>query len=285
MNMKNYNMLFLKITLTSTFIFPVLLVAQNLLVTGDGETNFDRLEDWGKTSAQIAMDTSPYSGKSCFKMTSQWGSACGSEFIPVYPDKKYKISGWFKRSIDGGKMSLYLGLISFDLNKELIASKYVNTVTASETELAAPCKAEDIVIHVKDASKWKIKTKYNFIAFATDNSGTYKDLPNSNISPVISAKKQDNTWIITLSEPCGKAYPENTPVRLHHEGSNYTMSPVAPVFNAYDWEKYSTEINDIAKSGTPGNQFCPGTKYIKVAIIVTGKGITYFDNFSFEEIK
>ncbi|KKR04691.1 MAG: hypothetical protein UT30_C0004G0004 [Candidatus Uhrbacteria bacterium GW2011_GWF2_39_13] len=276
---------YLKIILVGIFIFPVLLGAQNLLMTGDGEANFDKLENWGKTSAQIAIDSSPYSGKSCFKMTSQWGSACGSEFIPVYPDKKYKISGWFKRSVDGGKMSLYLGLISFDLNKVLIASKYVNTVAASETELAVPCKAGDIVIQVKDASKWKIKTKYNFIAFATDNSGTYRDLPNSNITPVISAEKQDNSWKITLSEPCGKAYPENTPVRLHHDGSNYTMSAVAPSFTAYDWEKYSTEINAIAKSGTPGNQFCPGTKYVKVAILATGRGITYFDNFSFEEVK
>lgn len=271
-------MSYLKSCLLMVFIFPLALNGQNLLKNGDAET---ALCNWNGLSVQVVTE-SPHSGKNCFKTIST--NVETSEFIPVDTAKKYKLSGWFK-SADDKKTNLYLGLIPFDADKKQIEVASVNVVEDSATELAEACAPGDTAIKVKDASK-AIKNAYHHIAFATDNSGAYKDLPNSNISGIIvKVEKKDSLWEITLDKPCGKTYSANTPIRLQKDAGTYMYPVYSGAFQSSEWQELSGEVNGEAKSSAPSNQFWPRTKYVKVLILALGGGMLYFDDVNFEEVK
>jgi hypothetical protein len=257
----------------------MVLGAQNLVKNGDAEANLD---NWDKSQIQVITENA-HAGKGCFKTLLM--TVTSTELIPVDTAKTYKISGWFK-SADDKKTNLYLGLMPLDANKTQIQCAFANVVTGSEAELAEACKAEDKVIKVKDASKWSIKDKYNHVAFESDNSGAFKDLPNSKISgSIIKAEKKDNLWEVTLEKPCGKAYPANTPVRIQRDGGTYMYPVMTANFQSQEWKEFTAQVKGLAKSGVPGNQFWPGTKYVKIIILPLNGGMLYFDDVKFEEVK
>ena len=65
----------------------------------------------------------------------------GSEWIPVDPNKRYTLSGWFK-SVGKEPSNLYFGYICFDADKKLIAPEQVGIVGDTETTLYEDCKKE-----------------------------------------------------------------------------------------------------------------------------------------------
>ncbi|NCU32444.1 MAG: hypothetical protein EOM23_05835 [Candidatus Moranbacteria bacterium] len=246
---------------------------------GDAEAD---IANWTKGQVQVTAEN-PHSGKNCFKTLST--SIVSSELIPVDTTKTYKISGWFK-SADDKKTNLYLGLMPLDADKKHIQCVFVNALPGSETELAEPCKAEDTVLKVKDASKWVIKNKYNHVAFETDNSGAFKDLPNSKItSSIVKVEQNGTVWDLTLEKPCGKAYPANTPVRIQRDGATYMYPVVNANFQSPEWKEITGQVKGLGKSGTSGLQFWPGTKYVKVIILALNGGMFYFDDVKFEEVE
>ena len=274
----NFRMKF-KSFIFAASVFPIVLNAQNLLKNGDAESELD---NWTKGQVQ-ALTENPHSGKSCFKTLSS--SIASSELIPVDTTKTYKISGCFK-SADDKKTNLYLGLMPLDADKKHIQCFFVNASAGSESELAEPCKAEDSVLKVKDASKWTVKDKYNRVAFETDNSGAYKDLPNSKISSsIVKVEQKGTAWEVTLEKPCGKAYPANCPVRIQRDGATFMYPVVNLNFQSPEWKEFSGQVKGLAKSGTSGLQFWPGTKYVKVIILALNGGMFYFDDVKFEEVK
>lgn len=260
-------------------VFPIALNAQNLIKNGDAEAD---ISNWNKSQVQVITE-SPHSGKNCFKTLTQ--NIESAEAIPVDTAKTYKISGWFK-SADDKKTNLYFGLMPLDADKKQIQVSFVNVLAGSEAELAEPCKAEDTILKVKDASKWIIKDKYNRVAFEADNSGAFKDLPNSKItSSIVKVEQKGNLWEVTLEKPCGKAYPANTPVRIQRDGGTYMYPVLSMNFQSPDWKEFTAQVKGLAKSGGPAAQFWPGTKFVKIIILPLNGGMFYFDDLKFEEVK
>lgn len=260
-------------------ILPMILNAENLVKNGDAEAG---LSNWSKGAVQITSKN-PHSGNYGFKTLGS--TIISSESIPVDASKTYKISGWFK-SFDDIKTNLYLGLIPLDANQKQIQCVHVNALSGTETELAEPCKPEDTVLKLKDASKWAIKDKYNAVAFETDNSGTLNDLPNSKITSSITKVEQKGTvWEVSLAKPCGKAYPANTPVRIQRYGETYMYSFYKANFQSPEWMEVSALVKGMSKSGLSGTQFWSGTKYVKILIMLSDDGILYFDDIKLEEVE
>ena len=192
---------------------PFVLGAQNLIKNGDAESD---LENWDPAKVQVVTEN-PHSGKSCFKTNTV--SVIGTAVIPVDGTKTYKYSGWF-RNADDKKPTLYFGLSPMTADKKEIKALQVCVMPGTETALAAPCKPEDTIIKIKDGSKWNIKDKYSHIGFNADNSGEYKDLPNTNVAApvIVKVEKKDNLWEVTLEQACGMTYAADINVRIHRDG-------------------------------------------------------------------
>jgi len=270
-------MTYLKSLVLTACVCPIMLNAQNFLTNGDAESDLD-----GWTVGQVELVTeNPHDGKNCFKTITQ---AYNLELIPIDVTKTYKISGWFK-SADDKKTNLYLGIVPYDADKKQIQYAFVGVIPGSEAELAEACKAEDTVLKVKDASKWVINNKINQVAFGTDNSGAYKDLPNSKLSPVVAkAEKKGNCWEVTLTKPCGLAYPANTTIRLQTAGG-WQYPLIATKFQSPEWKELSGLIKGVSTSGAHHTQFWPGTKYVHILVFALEGGMLYFDDLKFEAVK
>ena len=266
-----------KALLLTAAMVPFVMSAQNLVVNGDAETG---LGNWTPGQIQVVAEN-PHSGKSCFKSKST--HIFGSAVIPVDGTKAYKYSGWFK-SADDKTPTVFLALLPLDANKLQINPFEVNPAAGTETELAEACKAEDTVVKVKDASGWKLAGNIDVIAFnAMDD---YKDLPNRNISPVATKSESKNgVWELTLDKPCGKAYPAGTKIRQHKNDSTYMYPATIGKFQSKDWAELTGEIRGTSKSGTGGEQFWQGTKYVQLVILALGEGMVYFDDIKLEEQK
>lgn len=249
---------------------------ENLLKNGDAENGN---ENWVNTEVH---STNPHSGKNCFKMTSQ-SISTSKELIPIDNIEQYKIRGCFK-SEGLSTQRLLLGFVPYDENKKQIFCAQVNVVQSTETELLEECSAEDMVIKVKDGSKWLTDAESpKFIAFEVDTSGEYKDLPNSNLSSrgISAVDKKETFWEITLSKPCGRTFPAGTKIREHSEGNAYVYPLIASNITP-DWTEYSGIIKSKAKSGAATTQWWPGTKFVTVLVLTAG-GKVIFDDITLEK--
>jgi hypothetical protein len=268
-----------KALLCAISMVPFAVGAQNLIKNGNAEAN---LENWVPESLQLITEN-PHSGKNSFvtKITRVVGTA----LIPVDGSKTYKYSGWFK-SADDKKTLVLFGFSPLDADKKSITAAQVNVMADTETALAAECNPEDSVIRIKDGSKWNIKDEHSHIVFNVDDSGGYKDLPNTNIvAPVIvKIEKKSDIWEVTLKEPCGVAFDAGAKIRVHKDGG-YMYAVTLPNFQSKDWTGISADIKGTAKSGCGGEQFWPGTKYVKIVILALNGGMIYFDDIQLEEAK
>ena len=263
--------------LLTAAMFPFVMNAQNLIKNGDAESD---IENWNPIQVQVATDN-PHSGKNCFKTKST--HIFSSAVIPVDETKTYKYSGWFK-SADDKTPTVFLAILPLDADKRQINSPEITPVAGTETELTEACKPQDTVVKVKDAGEWKFADKIDVIAFNILND--YKDLPNKNISPVITkAENKNNVWELTLDKPCGKTYPAETKIRQHKYDSSFMYPAVIAKFQSKDWTELTGGIRGMSKSGTSGEQFWNGTKYIQIVILALGEGMIYFDDIKLEKQK
>jgi hypothetical protein len=253
--------------------------ADNLLKNGDAESE---LENWSNT-LELSTDNH-HSGQAAFKMVDS--TAQSTELIPVDPEKKYRLSGWFK-SANAKPALILLGLMSYDAEKRLIRPMDVSVVLNTETKLAQDCLPDDTTIKVTDASKWKEGDIYS-VAFAADDSGNYNDLPNRNITGmgIKSINQAGEIWEVFLSKPCGKTFPAGTTVRQHCVPNySYPYVVCSPKFNSEFWKELSGTITGMSKTTSPGDKFWRGTKYVRLIILSLNGGLVYFDDIKLEEVK
>ncbi len=252
--------------------------AENLLLNGDAENGLD---NWNRKQVKIISEN-PRFGKGCFMTGST--AAVSEDPIRIDSSKRYKVSGAF-RNADGKAPVLYLAVMPLDSEKKQILTRFVNIVPNTDTELAAPYKAGDTVLTVKNASGWSIRDKANHVAFETDGSGGYGDLPNPKTAgPVTKVEQKGNVWAVGLDNAYDKDLPAGTPVRLHRDGKTYIYMLVQKDFKSPDWKTLSGEVKQFSKPGAPAGAFWAGTKYVRIVVMPLG-GSVFFDNLVFEEIK
>lgn len=149
----------------------------NLIKNGDAEA--------GKTSGWdgfASIVPKPRNGSNAF-LLKRSEKAFSDGFIPLNPNAKYKISGFFMAEKTPTKA--YIGFDCFDANGQRIRSMEITPIPKSETELVEDAKKGDTILKIKDGSAWKFEKwtpPYGVVAFEVDNSGAYRDLPNRKIT-------------------------------------------------------------------------------------------------------
>jgi len=258
-------------------LLPLSGFSQNLLLHGRaGKEN-------NKWTGVKLYEKCSYDGKDCFEVC---GSSISDELVPLEEGKKYRISGWFNKAANADEVNFLLGLVPYDKNKIRINESEVNPVKQTETILAAPCKAADTSLKIKDGRKWLPGAIY-LVAFDVDDSGSHADLPNRNLSSVGVAKvaESGDCWQVELAKSCGRDFPAGTKIREHSLGSKF-MYPVHVKSAETTWKEYSGVITAVREVGTPSDKLFVGTKYVSPGIVsLSGAGKVFFDDIRIEEIK
>ncbi len=257
---------------------PLLVNGANILLNGDGEK---QLEGWSDRQVLLS-GKNPHGGENCFRTAAP--TVENSQIIPIDPRGTYRVSA-FVRSASSKPSDIYLALIPLDAQKQQIQPEMVTAVPRTDTVLAAPCKAEDKVLKVKDASAFKANDAFNLIAFQT--KGDYTDLPNRNLSAGVikTVAKKEGLWEITLNKPCGRDYPAGTAVREHRYSARFIMPCRLGKFGKKEWTPLSGTVGGLVKSGASSAHFWPGTAFVKVAVLSWNGGVIEFDDLKLEKIK
>jgi hypothetical protein len=283
------NSLSKKLTLGTVGLFiaaATVVGAENLVKTGDAE-NTASIKKWHKKLTQNSEDK--LGGKSSFhgKTGSIW--AFSPEYIEVDPSKAYQLSGALK-SIGTGKSKCYIGLAMYTAKKKSIQRPYISIIKGTLTKLAVDAKVGDTVLQIADCSKWNAKRlKRTIVAFGAKKD--YSDLPNLNISSTaVKLEKKGEIYELTLKKPLRKAYPAGTEIRQHFTGGGYQYCAASSKIAPNKWTKYSAVVKGLAKYGSPNKQFWPGTKFVKVIVIINYQAKkdsdtqTLFDEVSFSQV-
>ena len=279
--------------LWSVFTFIAVLVfsanaeePKNLVINGNAAAE---LNNWANIEKVVAGGPG---GAKCFEVTgSKWVNS--KDFIQVDTKSEYQFTVWFK-SGNNKENLVYAGLLQFDENKRQIFSASVTPLEKTGTVLTAGAKKGETLAKFKfvhlDASKWEtlLEKKQLAIAFDTDDSGEYKDLPNFNWYAVNNLEKKSDVWEATLVNPLSADFPVETKVRAHYN-YGYYMYVFSMKKNLADWTKYSGIIKPVVKSGSPGSTFWPGTKYVQILILANwgqkdGESLL-FGNINLEKVE
>jgi len=214
-----------------------------------------------------------------------------SNLIPVDVDKEYIVSGEFLSNKPIGQF-LFFCLAPYDKDKKKIQRYNVSNIPGTDMTLTAACKSGATTITIKDGAKWKAVfdkiSRKPYIVFDVDHEGTFKDLPNSNISKMKKIENVDGSWKVELSTPCIKDYPTGTKLRLHRSNSGMMYVALVQVknFPIGTVKKISATISGERLSGVgKGNKdeaFWKGTKYVQFFIMVL-KNKVLFKNISIKE--
>jgi len=234
-----------------------------LVKNGDAEAG--TVENWTGLSGVVSEGA--HSGKHSFFSTKA-ATIRSKELIPVSPDKVYTLTGWFK-SAGKEKSLVYLGYVPFDEKKRQISPAHVGVLVGTDTTLAEACKKDDKVLKVADASKWKPQP-YGTVAFNTDATGKYADLPNRNITSygIVKVEKKEGHWEVHLKKKCNRAYPAGTNIRLHKSGGSYIYNAAGRRPAPKDkWQAFTGRILGEALQGAPSNRFWHGTRFVQILIL------------------
>ena len=196
----------------------------------------------------------------------------------VDPSLNYRIRGEF-RAAPGKtvKGQFCLGFYGVDKHNQIIQVSNVNVTPGSETELAAPVRASDTVIRIRDGSKWK---KQGYLAYDIDPSGRLRDLPCQTMINLLSSdvRKNGDVYEVCFSRPAGKNLAAGIPVRQHLSGWSFLTSdrrvPTA------EWQTVSWTVKPGAVRKNTRSQWLYGTEKF-VAVIVAPSG-TQFRNITVE---
>ncbi len=185
--------------------------------------------------------------------------------LEIDPSKSYEVS-FRVRAAEGAKTpgNCYIGIKCFNASGREIPITHVNALAGTETELAAPAKRGDLVLKVKDASKWT--ARYAHAAFNVKKD--LSDLPNPDISPSITKiEKKGQVWELTLKTPLSKDYPAGTAVRRHADSNTfiYVCGNLVP---GKEWKNFSFTFSGLAKSEAANakGKFRAGTKSVQFVV-------------------
>lgn len=219
-------------------------------------------KDPAKWQGMVKVNTEKMrSGKNCFELYGKYATRLESEIIPVSMKKTYRLS-CFMRSLDAGNpASGNFGLLMYDKDKQFITMRNVQPVEYTETVLAAPASKGAKELLIECNNKW-LGANLNRVAFNIKDN--YEDLPNFNCSPQIKTViDEGKQYKVILTEPISNDYPAHVRVRMH---SPYAapLFWIAHGWMPAEWKECFGIITGEAQSGTPGNSFWKGTKFVRV---------------------
>ena len=188
--------------------------------------------------------------------------------FPVDTSATSTLRGEFKRlAAASDKDRFFFAFVNFDKDMKRIEALHVNAVEGSDTELAAPCTAQDTILRVRSGAAFGNGT---FIAFHTQ--ADFQDLPNRNVNrnaPVVESKAlSDGTWQVTCKAPIGIAASAGTPIRAHRGGWYQYSGALAEPIPA-DWKTFQGTIAGCGP-GDHRNRWRPGTAHVQLIVFSSG---------------
>ena len=239
-----------------------------------------------KTAADLTTPKAVTEADGVFTAKGHYKALVSKQAITIDPAKKYQISGEF-RTKAGTRPSVYFGFAPYNAKGQPVTCAAVCTIAGTATEVAADAKKGSKSILVKDASKWKTSTPYALIVFGAKDD--FSDLPNySYISVVKDGREQEGEfWKLTLKTPLKADVKAGTKVRQHSMGAAYIYT-AGGILLPEKWVTRKGKINGMAKNTNPANKFWPGTKTVRILVLIlNGKGDTEveFKSIKVEEVK
>lgn len=192
----------------------------------------------------------------------------GAELITVDPNKRYQLTGWF-RSVGSEPSKICFGYALFDADKKPISADQVSVLLRTETTLSAACKKEDTALKIAKGANWQPNAQA-CVAFETDDSGKYNDLPNRKLSPlgIVKVEAKEDCWEVVLKAPCGRDCPAGTKVREHLAGPPYLFAAAVGQAVPATWTQSTGYVYGMATAGAGSTLWWPGTKYARVVLLL-----------------
>ncbi len=201
------------------------------------------------------------SGKICFELYGKYPTELiAAKYIPVEPDKSYRVSVRLRSLSSSLPASAYLGLRMYDKKHREMRMVHVKTFPNTDTYLTVAAKAGSKELFVAKKSIWP-KIKACVVTFNIKND--YSDLPNFDFSPRIAQViDHGRDYRVTLTAPLGRSYPRGTKVRLQSPWGA-PLYDLAEGWIPAQWKEFSAKLSGIVKHGAPKTKFWSGTKYVK----------------------
>jgi hypothetical protein len=246
---------------------PCLLQAQNpgenLLKNGGAESG-----DSGGWIEFPSVSATAKEGSKAFVCKSG-GRVLSEELIPINPELRYSLSGFFNS--EGAEAKMCLGFVSYDADEKEITSAQITPITGTETKLREAASKGDTVLKIENGQQWVFDTKwtpdFGFVAFDVDDSGAYSDLPNRNLSGagLKSIRQVGGQWEVELAKPLPADFVAGTKVRQHRSQGACLWVDVQQVGTS--WKELKGRISGVSEGPRQSGKFWPGTKFVKVAIL------------------
>jgi hypothetical protein len=251
---------------------PCLLQAQNagenLLKNGGAESG-----DSGGWIEFPSVSATAKEGSKAFVCKSG-GRVISEELIPINPELRYKLSGFFNS--EGAEAKMCLGFVSYDADEKEIQSPNITPITGTETKLREAASKGDKVLKIDNGQAWVFDTKwtpdFGYVAFDVDDSGAYSDLPNRNLSGagLKSIRQVGGQWEVELAKPLTADFVAGTKVRQHRAQGACLWVDTQQVGSS--WKELKGRISGVSEGVRQPEKFWPGTKFVKVAIFIETPG-------------
>lgn len=225
---------------------------------------------------------------------SESGAFCRKGRFTVYsrptfkvdPAATYVVSGEFRATEDGDKVTLFYGFAPLNAaKKRIVGSNCMTVAKTSIGELAEAAAKGAETLKIRNAGNWKASPRY-LVAFHAAADGS--DIPNFNLSPVMKkdgiAKLENGDIEVSLSKPLAADYPAGTKVRLHISNGGLLYCAASRKTLTDEWQAFSGKVSGIAPQGNKLDQWRPGTVAAQLVLINTAKvGTVEFRNLKVEK--
>lgn len=259
----------------------------NLLANGSG-----LLGNNYNFSAFVFDAVETHGGGGSFKYTGDNATLLSDEYIPIDPERYYRLIAWVKNGNSGGSSHdtnnlHYMGVAAFDADKNLMSPLFfMRHPGAALTTLASALSIGDATMSVVDATGWNNSANHNysrqFLWWPYVNAQGYS-YPNytysRNTTYYIGPYLYTNTgaWpaggisgnTITLSAAWpGPNLPAGTPIMNVTAGSTYKYITMSAANVANAWQRYEGFIGGVDTNGNNNeNLFPPGTAYVRLLFL------------------
>ncbi|RTL07756.1 hypothetical protein EKK58_01025 [Candidatus Dependentiae bacterium] len=271
-------------TFTSNYVQSRL---ENLITNGSGllgnNTNFT-----GWTYDQIET----HGGLGSFKYTGT-ATRYSDEYVPVDPEKYYKLVVWAKAGDTGGtgydvNNRQYAGVVVYDIDYNVILPWHFMKYTgATDTTLAVALNTGDAVMVLTNATGWdsgggvNYSRQFSWWPYVNAKGYTYPDYTYSRNGSFNNASystngtwnaKSTNTLTLTQTWP-GPNLPAGTKVRNVNSSGTFKYCLLSNVQVPNAWTRYEGYIGGYDTAGTNSATMFPyGTAFLKLLFLANYAG-------------
>lgn len=178
------------------------------------------------------------------------------ELMLVEPGQNYRLI----LKIEGKSGSLDVYLEQFNAQKRPMPPHAVNATPGTETVLTGGITRGATSFTVADASIWEIPKKGSIVVF--DAQKDFSDLPNFEYEYYVKQiTRKEGGYLVEMSKPITRNYPDGSLVRLHREGSKLGWKTLLPVEGAFQ-----RMIAPAPAYGIEPNRWWRGTAFAQLLV-------------------